>query len=401
MDELGSNSDSDDDLLNFQAFTPNKKQKREIESGVPSRASSPCKKVEKIVSAESKALKIVSCASVPLQIKHPNSLYWHKEVKKKGRKRTALVQWHPCRMCHPDDATGLDLPEKWDQNKKALIQYIEKTGFKDLSLIARTSLVPYHGKKDNEEIADEDIAHEWCSEKMKELSSRNHKSKKKHFQDDTSIIAMELYMKKILNTAVERMQEEKKRKDSEEETGREMKLVSSTTRCINEESQLSSSSAIISQSQDVAESDHDEYSSDDSSNVMRRRKKKHIRLRPGDTIAFYQPNMVHGDRRAYTEAVIEAIDCKKDLVLTLRGGSFLDRNQKVKRIKKCFRGKQEDDDGNWTTVRDFKLASAKLKGPSGVKAEAKRLREIVERQKQITKEKLKKEGLGGFGGFFR
>jgi hypothetical protein len=176
----------------------------------------------------------------------------------------------------------------------------------------------------------------------------------------------------------------------------EMKPDSSSTEC-----QLSSSSAIISQSQEVERSDHDEYSSEDFSNVMRRGKTKDFILRPGDQIAFYQPNMVHGDKRAYREAVIESIDCKKDLVITLQGGSFLDRDQKVRRIKKFLRGKLEDDDGNWTTVRDFKLASAKLKGPIGVAAEAKRLKEIVDRQKQITKEKLKEEGLEGFGGFLK
>jgi len=401
MAELGgSDLDSDDELLNFQAFS-NKKQKREINkddvltSRAP-RTSRSGSKVEKTVSNETKALRIVSCASVPSEVRHPRDLYWHKEIKKRGSKKTAPVQWHPCRTCHPDDATGLNLPEKWDQSKKSLVQYIEGTGFKHLSLVGKSTLVPYHGKNDNEKNPADVIVHEWCSDKMNKLANQNRKSRKKHFQDEASITAMELYMKKVMKAAVERMQEKKKCQDSEDEMEQEMKPDSSSTEC-----QLSSSSAIISQSQEVERSDHDEYSSEDFSNMMRRGKTKDFILRPGDQIAFYQPNMVHGDKRAYREAVIESIDCKKDLVITLQGGSFLDRDQKVRRIKKFLRGKLEDDDGNWTTVRDFKLASAKLKGPIGVAAEAKRLKEIVDRQKQITKEKLKEEGLEGFGGFLK
>eukprot|EP00979_Chaetoceros_neogracilis_P007165 scaffold1496_cov230-Chaetoceros_neogracile.AAC.2 len=145
MAELGgSDLDSDDELLNFQAFS-NKKQKREINkddvltSRAP-RTSRSGSKVEKTVSNETKALRIVSCASVPSEVRHPRDLYWHKEIKKRGSKKTAPVQWHPCRTCHPDDATGLDLPEKWDQSKKSLVQYIEGTGFKHLSLVGKSTL---------------------------------------------------------------------------------------------------------------------------------------------------------------------------------------------------------------------------------------------------------------------
>mmetsp|Transcript_16643 Transcript_16643/g.24914 ORF Transcript_16643/g.24914 Transcript_16643/m.24914 type:complete len:403 (-) Transcript_16643:167-1375(-) len=402
MAGLESDSDSDDELLNFQAFKSDtcKKPRRELDKEfpppvIPKISSSTSNDAEeKIVSHEAKALKIVERATVPGEVKGPDHLYWYRDEKrKKGRKRKAnTVHWLPCRTCHPDEAIGLNVgAEKWNQDKKVLIQFIEGTCFTQRSLVLKKQLVPYLG----ENSSDEDNLHAWCPEKLKQLSIQNGRSKKKGFQDETGIIAMELYMQKVLDTVVQRMQEIQKL----EVQGIEL---DSSTHCEDiEDSPKSSGSALISQSQDVDESNCEGgYSSDGSDIAIRREKQKDV-LRPGDHIAYYDPNAVHGDPRGYREAVVESINCKKELVLALQGGSFLDRQHRVQRIKKVFRGKLEDEDGTWKPVKSFKLQTARLKGTIGVAAEAKRLKEIVSRQKQITTEKLKADGLGGFVGFLK
>ena len=410
MSSPESDSDSDDELLNFQAFKSDtsKKPKRELDKEFPppiipkitSTSSSNDAEEEKVISHEAKALKIVERATVPREIKGTDHLYWYREGKKnKGRKRKAnAVHWFPCRTCHPDEAIGLDVGAvKWNQDEKVLIQFIEGTCFAQRCLVLKKQLVPYLG----ENSSDEDKLHAWCPEKLKLMSIHNGRSKKKDFHDETGIIAMELYMQKVLDTVVQRMQEIQKLQDSKDEEVQGLELDSSTHCRDIEDSPVSSGSAIISQSQDVDESNSEGgYSSDGLDIAIRREKQKDV-LRPGDHIAYYAPNSVHGDKRGYREAVVESIDCKKELVLTLQGGSFLDRQHRVQRIKKVFRGKLEDEDGTWKPIKAFKLQTARLKGTIGVAAEAKRLKEIVRRQKQITTEKLKADGLGGFVGFLK
>jgi hypothetical protein len=126
-------------------------------------------------------------------------------------------------------------------------------------------------------------------------------------------------------------------------------------------------------------------------------------LRAGDVIAYYQPNMIFGDERGFRTARIDEIACKKVMVLKLQGGDYLDREQRVKRLEKMFRGKLVSCDEPWVLLKNLRLRSGKLKGiqSTGIVEETKRIKRVLEKSNEETKEKLKSEGLGMYNTFLK
>ena len=399
-----SDSSDSDDFLGYVPF-PATKRKRTVVTLTPSpkppvtlqtpdTSGTAESKMDDAARTEAEAKKKINLAFVPSQVSDPSTLFWRKTSGKKKAKGRATLQWYPCRECHPDEGIGLNIPQKWDNKAKVLVQYIEGTSFDCREIIPRSSLIPFHGD-DGGSTAKSSERMAWCPQKIKEMSDRNRKSKKKAFSDESSIRAMELYMEKVLDVSISRMKELKAKAKTASEDLRDLQHLQDEG---EEQSPHSTTgSAIISQSQ--GDNETDECSSTDEYEDCQDRKTQV--LRPGDIVEYYQPNQVFGDSRFLGKAEIEAINCSKEMVLKLRGGVFLDRDQKVKRIKVMKRKKLEDFDGQWMRIRDYKLRSATLKTSreTGMKAEAIRLKRVIDEKKQKTVKKLKDEGLEQFTGF--
>jgi hypothetical protein len=243
--------DSDDDsefdeLLQFQAFSTsngscspscNKKQRTDsgIDKDTDGKTSSDSQ--DDASNNQVRAMKKAQASSVPDGITHPNMLFWYKPSRGKGKKSKGgankrYFQWKPCRICEPEEVSGLDLPQEWDYDKKALVQYVEGTGFALRQVVLKNRLVPYHGREEGpiiEKMCEEKNAKQaknavekseglfqWCPLAMEEMCNNNRKSRRKMFQDESNVLAVKLYLKKVMDTAVERMKrlkaDEKKKK---------------------------------------------------------------------------------------------------------------------------------------------------------------------------------------------
>lgn len=382
-----------------------------------------------------RAMKKALTSSVPDAIQHPNMLFWSKPSQNRSKNKSKRAgsnhyyEWYPCRTCSPDEVSGLNLPQNWDTTKKVLVQYLEGTGFSKRELILKNRLVPYHGKDSNMERNDDERIENaqqdgqecyspiiegdrnetqtfvWCPLAMEEMSNRNRKSRKKLFQDESNVLAMELYMKRVMDTAVERMKSNHQICSSPltskvNESKPNTQSVSSSSR--NSNSVMVSQDIICENDPEHAQQD-EEDDSDDDSNLLTPSPRAKETLRAGDVIAYYQPNMIFGDQRAYREARIDEIACKKELVLKLQGGDYLDRNQRVKRLEKMSRGNLVPCDESWIHLHNFRLQSGKIKGAknTGIVEEAKRLKRSLDHNKEKMKEKLKSQGLDMFGNFLK
>ncbi len=330
------------------------------------------------------------------------------------------MTWHPCRECHHDEGIGLDIPDSWDNDQKALVQYVEGTKFGLRALVSRKTLFPYHGnepeKQDNGVVNNfngtENNADCWCPEKLKLMSQCNRKNRSKEFSDEACVRAMELYMEKVLHTAIERMMELKEQQEAEAK--KEVEIQKEWTLSVQDhdddndnahQSPLVTNSAIISQSQeDLIGEEGGNYSSSDDVNLLSQcQTSRKLPIRPGDIIQYYEPNQIFGDTSYLREAEVEEIDCKTEMVLRASGGIYLGKDEKVKLIKRVIRGKLQDFNGNWMYIGDYKLKSAKtIKNcKSGIEAKANELKKVLEKQKQEASEKLKEKGLEKFADFIR
>lgn len=431
--------DSDDDsefdeLLQFQAFSTstgscspscNKKQRTDSGNDKDTDCKTSSDSQDDTSNNQVRAMKKAQASSVPDGITHPNMLFWFKPSRGKGKKskggaNKCYFQWKPCRICSPEEVSGLDLPQEWDYDKKALVQYVEGTGFALRQVVSKNRLVPYHGREEgpvSEKMCDDEKnakqaknaveksegLFQWCPLAMEETCNNNRKSRRKMFQDESNVLAVELYLKKVMDTAVERMKRLKADEKKKEVMDSGDRLVSSlscepqTHGNISDHEECSSSSpnsAIV--SQEVCESD------DDSTFVKASNRNKET-LRAGDVIAYYQPNMIFGDERGFRTARIDEIACKKVMVLKLQGGDYLDREQRVKRLEKMFRGKLVSCDEPWVLLKNLRLRSGKLKGiqTTGIVEETKRIKRVLEKSNEETKEKLKSEGLGMYNTFLK
>jgi hypothetical protein len=439
-----SDDDSEfDDLLQFQAFStstgtcsPPCSKKQKTESGIKEDVDHGSAQ-DDTSDIQARALKKAQACSVPDGITHPNMLFWYKPSRSKGKKSkrggtaNRYFQWTPCRICSPDEVSGLNLPQNWDSSKKVLVQYVEGTGFALREIVLKNRLVPYHGREGSEDeviCEEQDDAREgqvvvderegqfqWCPLAMTEMSNRNRKSRKKFFQDESNVLAVELYLNKVMDTAVERMKlikvdDEKKQQVLESDDGHmSLPFDSQTPGNDSDTEKFSTSSpnsAIVSQeicenelesSQDVNPDD------DDDSTFIKPSDRNKLTLRAGDVIAYYQPNMVFGDKRAYRTARIDEIACKKDMVLKLQGGDYLDRDQRIKRLEKLSRGKLVQCDEPWIHLKNLRLRSGKLKGVqnTGIMEESNRIKRVIERTNEMATDKLKSEGLEMFRSFLK
>ena len=419
-----SDSSDDDDLLSFTPFKGANKRQRTASTSPPPPShqkssendTSAINKSEaeletdQIDETQAEARRKVNTSFVPTRVESPSMLYWHKISNKKKK-----VNWYPCRECHQDEVIGLKLPQTWDNEEKALIQYIEGTSFGSRTLVARKSLFLYNGneiKTDDTDTpgngnldSDETEAPCWCPTKLKETSKRNRKRRTKEFCNEACVRAMELYMEKVLDTSIERMKELREKREAKvKEEIKEQQEWQLSQNLLKEDnggdgqSPFPLDSAIISQSQE----DNDDYSSSDDFNTLSKHTRKKLLLRPGDIIGYYEPNQTFGDAKYLRRGEVEEIDCRKEMVLRVSGGVYFDKEAKVKLIKRIMRGKYEDFNGVWMHVEDYKLISATTKKKvSGMKARALELKKVIDEKKKEAVENMKTEGLGKFTDFVR
>ena len=434
-------SDSeDDDLLSFTPFSGTNKRRR---TSSPSTNQDTSNNGEVIVISERndmqakkklktdvkpnalddievEAKKKVSMSFVPSQITSPSMLYWQKVSKKKKK-----VNWFPCRECHRDEVIGLNLPQEWNEETKILVQYIEGTSFGNRALVNRKAVVGYDGNdvridldpdpvdevnpNEAEQKQKKDVVEVlpcWCPTRLEQMTLSNKKSKSKLYSDEASVRATELYMEEVLAKAFQRKEElekeriaTRKREAQDEAEWMQSNIEEGKEDGSDDKSPDSFSSAIISQSQEEVEYS----SSDDSSNLLSQAKKKQL-LRPGDIVQYYELNQKFGDADYLRTAEIEEIDCRKEMVLRLGGGVYLDRDQKINLEQRIYKGKLVNVETiYWTYVRNFKLRSAKSKkeGATGMKARAQQLKQLMDEKKKHIVESLKEKGMGQFAGFIK
>ena len=390
-------SDSDDDLFrydpNFKTTASAKKRPR-TETTTPTVTNtdiSPEKAREDQRAKDTqKAQKRVHLRTVPSEMKDPNQLFWY--IKKgKGRKATEIL--HPCRTC--DKGEGEHLFGDFDENKKKLVQYLDTNS--QMQIVTLSNLVPYHGQKETD--VEE---YKWSPELLKKFRIQCEKSKNNDFKDTVGVLEAELYLEKVMDIAVQRMKECREREKLHDHVDFDT-LISKPPPSNHNACKIdadSPGSAIVTQ---VEEEDD----SDDMSMPIKKSlsTKKVGTLRVGEILQFYEPTATFGDPEKLRETIIQKIDAKKrddsDICLTMKGGFYLQRSHKVRRVKKIYNKKLKNCDIGWKRVSDYSLKGGTLEGAIGMKEEGEKLGQIIEKNKQESKQQLKANGFGHFVDAYR
>jgi len=397
LEDSDSDSDADDDdLLSFVAFP---KKKETLSTISPTSISTTLQGSEVSASPlttshvkvtqdaedeetrdEKNAEIRVKAAPVPESIKNASQLYWH------TFKRKRRTFHEPCRECHPDEALGLNF-EKWDPEKKVLINYIECCWFSNRKLVSRSSLTPYHGEKfkkekGRDEEQDEDkevtsIPQQWCNKMLTFLETD--REKRLHWPR-IEILQEKLFLQRVLDRAIEVHDQTRKGVGNVE---RDVQIPLQEILKPDEVKNQDNNSTISDE--------------DDAESVTTRRKTE--QLRRGDVIEYYNPIFVFGNPMGLKSATINAIDPKGDPVLDLSTGDILPTATRVRRVQVMFRNKLRDNrnKAGFIEIEWFKL-NKDVKKTSGrdsnMKETAKHLRNMVVRHQEKFKRTIKKSGLG-------
>ena len=387
-------TDSDEDSLfdfdpNFPTTASAKKRPR-TETTPPTVTNSDISpekaKEDQIAKDMQKAEARVDIRTVPPEIKHPNQLFWYIQ-KGKGRKGTKKL--FPCRTCHKNEGEHLGVKD-FDETKKKLVQYLDTN--LEMEPVPLSNLVPYHGQKETD-LKEASAEYKWSPELLQQFRKQCEKSKKNDYNDDVGILTAELYLKKVMGAAVEKMKEREEWEKSKDYIDFD-KLISKPPPIdynSGKDDADSPGSAIITQGS----------ASDDENTITKRSIGAKVgTLRVGDILQFYEPTTTHGELKDLRQGVIQKIDAKKrdasDLCLTMEGGFLLPRDHKVRRVKKIYNNKLKECHIGWAYVSNYNLKGGTLEGVIGTKQQAQELGKIIYKNNQELKQKLKDDGLGHF-----
>ena len=305
---------------------------------------------------EPPAKQLAQASSIPVLLKKPTTLYWCRERKKSGFKRKKVVyQYYPCRECHPDEAVGLVLgAETWNNDEKALVQFIEKRMFTDRQIVPRSKLIPYYGGNPGEKCLEgkkqwnPDLVELHLS-RLRAKASKKIK-KRKLLGDETAEIdaqAEAIFLTRILECAFERHEEERAAAEHHEDETDETEIVNKAQIAVVSQDLNERGSASIT----------DGFSDCDEDFFQSMKKQKKERVKPGDIIAYYKPPFTMGDQRGYSTAKVVSVDPRGQPVLRLDPPDFLPRDHLIKRIHTTYRGKRKDftKNGTFRQIDEYSL----------------------------------------------
>lgn len=357
---------------------------------------------------ETKAREKSKSLCVPFEITSPSELFFYMENKasnNKGKKRYRKL-YHPCRTCHPDEGKFLNIKKAYDKEKKCLVQYFDpkSMAFRDVQIIAKKSLIPYHGQ-DTDPLEIDKPKVSWCKETMKlykdQLYQDFNKNKKNMMNPhdiEVQILSSQLYLDRVLQTAQDRCIQQETEKEEKLQAGRQSLQES-------EELSQSSTSAIISQSQEIGHP-YEDSEEEDVDMLMNGTQKKKIQIRAGDVIVYFAPHGQWGDKRYSRRAKIINVKNRCDTFpLELDNGELLEKNVKIMVVEKIHRGEMKEfHEGSWLEMKDYSLKSGVLKGyenSSGLSLVVEEQRKIIRQNIDDTKEKLRREGFGDCSDVFK
>lgn len=385
-------TDSDEDSLldfdsNFKTTASAKKRPRTETTTVTNIDISPEKvKEDQEAKDRQKAKTRVDVRTVPPEIKHPNQLFWYIK-KSKGRKGTQKL--FPCRKCDKSEGEHRGVKD-FDETKKNLVEYLDKDI--EMEPVPLGNLVPYHGQKETD-VKEASAEYKWSPELLQQFRKQCENSKKKDYEDDVGILEAELYLEKVMDTAVEKMKELEEREKSHDYIDFDELISKPPPSDYNsgKDDADSPGSAIITQGS---------ASDDENTITMRIIGAKVGTLRVGDILQYYEPNATHGEDKDLKQNVIQKINARirdhSDICLTMEGGSLLPKNHKVRRVQKIFNNKLKDCSIGWAYVKDYRLIGGTLEGDIGMKQEAQEVGKIFDKNNQELKQQLKSAGLGHF-----
>ena len=418
---IPSSDSEDDELFSFQPFpaSSSSKKKEEFNHHNETIASEDTSNQNNVIESsnddgtiETKAREKSNSLCVPFEITSPSELFFYMENKahnNKGKKRYRKL-YYPCRICHPDEGKFLNINKAYDKDKKCLVQYFDpkSIAFRDVQIIPKKSLIPYHGKDCN--VSETDMQPSWCKDTMNSYKDQLHQdfNKNKKNKDphdiEVQILSAQLYLDRVLHTAQDRCiqhQKEEERKlqaRRKHDEGRQLSLES-------QELSQSTKSAVISQSQDIG-NPYEDSEEEDVDMLMNGSQKKKTQIRAGDVIVYFAPHGQWGDKRYHRRAKIINVKKRCDTFpLELDNGELLEKNVKIMVVEKIYRGEMKEfNGGSWLEIKDFSLKSGVLKGyenSSGLSLVVEEQRNVIRQQIDDTKEKLLKEGFGDCSDVFQ
>jgi hypothetical protein len=110
-----------------------------------------------------------------------------------------------------------------------------------------------------------------------------------------------------------------------------------------------------------ADSDSDDDDDDDVMAMLSPgSKRKKLRLRPGDIVEYYLPGRVFGNPHVLTSSVILGVNAKGPFPLNLETGDFLERDHKVRRLARWYKGGlvDEAEDSHFLNLSGYELRTA-------------------------------------------
>ncbi|CAJ1938308.1 unnamed protein product [Cylindrotheca closterium] len=364
-----SSDDSDCDLLKLDPVFQSRKKPKQHETDSPSSIVSlsqsslesnssaprqqaisrkPALSEEQI---EAKAQELIKGLKYPGlgDTNRADQLGWHKAPKQKRAKENT---WYPCRLCKPDERIGLMQDSSRD---KIMVRYL---GYQS------------------------DTAHWHAFLKEKEyipLTLENKESGmdtyirhlKKHFKDDEVGFRAEiLAVREMWRTVQEREETSISKAKSTTKKATKTQSKPSTPR----QATLNRKLSHYCESSDEGNSDNDL----DLYGLDKRAASKRIPLKAGDVIEYYDPIGVAGKSQWLKSAIILGVVAKaKKFPLNLDSGDLLDRQSRIKRVKRLYKGKLKAcQDATFKDVNDYGLRTSGTTEMIGINTKIQKAKQI-------------------------
>eukprot|EP00980_Cylindrotheca_fusiformis_P011804 scaffold2816_cov121-Cylindrotheca_fusiformis.AAC.20 len=285
--------------------------------------------------ASSIAQEEVQDLAFPLiqETKSMDQLGWHKAKKQKNQKENT---WYPCRLCHPDEGKGLFQPHCEDGNR-ILVRYL---GYQS------DTAGSYNEIKSSEFFPLTEENRQTAFDTYKRHLARYFK---------TNLVA-----RRAEELAVISMWDKvQKRANGLSTPDKSCESVDLQSPSLEALSPLKATPTSIMRPNFGSEADDCSSDSDDDNvHATAALKGKREILRDGDVIEYYDPIGVVGNKQWLRRATVLGVDPKnKSTPINLDNGQFLDRNSKIKRIRRRNRGKVEKCDGSFREISEYSLRS--------------------------------------------
>ena len=343
-----------------------------------------------------------------------NDLGWCRDTSKSASSSKNTDLFFPCRKCSPDEGVGLRFTAADNglnnnnctttskgTTQKILVQYL---GHK-IKCAGKLSQVLLSSWQSISELNDKE------NEERLKVYLGSLKRKSPFNKDPIELRSEELTIRAMwdkVRTRCQDMKQNNKRQDisnlatirpqqlflsmTSGHVGNEDAEVTNVARvsriCTQDDTDDTNANASNSSKMPPSVCDFDENLSDDDSFQSPDAKKKKDTLRAGDVIEYYHPVGVCGNKEWFRTTTIVGIEARReDIPLNLQNGDSLDRDHRIKRIKRMYRGKLIDDEnGSYRSLEYYRLQSGgttELVRIANIARSAKRIRQ--EHQADVAK----------------